>query len=71
MLFDLNKYKECDVLFRKESVNLKIQEEQNVLKKNDLKSFYKFMNGRLKNSKTAPFLIDATKKVYSEDIEKA
>ena len=29
------------------------------------------MNGRLKNSKTAPFLIDATKKVYSEDIEKA
>ena len=29
-ILDLNKYKECDVLFRKESVNLKIQEEQNV-----------------------------------------
>ena len=29
------------------------------------------MNCRLKNSKTAPFLIDVTKNVYSEDREKA
>ena len=69
--FDLNKYKKCDALFKQESANLKIKEESDILKNNNVRSFYKFMNCRLKNSKTAPFLIDVTKNVYSEDIEKA
>ena len=67
----LEKYKECKVLFRKESQKLRANEEEDVVNKQNSKCFFRFLNSRLKNSKTAPFLIDDSNVTYSDDNEKA
>ena len=41
------------------------------MKSTDTSKFFKFMNVRLKNSKSAPFLVDDNYVRYSEDGEKA
>ena len=68
---DLIKFKEFSSQFKQESLNLCVKEEQNLMKSNDTSKFFKFMNARLKNLKSAPLLVDDNGNRYSENVEKA
>jgi len=70
-LSDLFNFKKCNALFKKEALKIRIKEEQDLFKSKDMSKFFKFVNARLKNAKTAPFLNDNNGTIVYDDVEKA
>jgi len=70
-LSDLMKFKQCNALFKKEALKLRINEEQELFKSKDMSKFFKFVNARLKNAKTASFLKNDDGTILHDDFEKA
>ena len=68
---DLRRYKEVNSLFKLESNHSRMIEEETLIKSNDPSKFFKFVNNRLKNHKTAPFITNNNGVIVYDDKEKA